>query len=61
MANPTIFQNPTIKPSGERSRFGNVLRRFRFPIRENASLETAAAQTRAARLFAVNFRHTWTR
>ena len=38
-----------------------AFRRFRLPLREPSTIERTAARNRAERLFAVNFRSTWTR
>jgi hypothetical protein len=38
-----------------------ALRRLRLPLREPATIEKRAARNRVERLFAVNFRSTWTR
>jgi hypothetical protein len=38
-----------------------TFRRFRLPRREKSTIEQTAARNRAERLFAVNFRTTWTR
>ena len=34
---------------------------FRLPLRQREDIEQTAARNRAERLFAVNFRSTWTR
>ena len=38
-----------------------AFRRFRLPLRKTSNIEQTAALNRAERLFAVNFRSTWTR
>ncbi len=38
-----------------------AIRRLRLPLRKPADIEQTAALNRAERLFAVNFRSTWTR
>jgi hypothetical protein len=38
-----------------------ALRRFRLPLRESSTIEETAKRNRAERLFAVNYRSTWTR
>jgi hypothetical protein len=37
-----------------------ALRRFRLPLRETSNIEETAKRNRVERLFAVNFRSTWT-
>ena len=38
-----------------------AFRRFRLPLRDSSNIERTAARNRVERLFAVNFRSTWTR
>jgi hypothetical protein len=62
MRNPIVLKR--IAGEGDAGTEGLLRRaflRFRLPLRGSENIEQTAARNRAERLFAVNYRSTWTR